>query len=616
MDLKDIRDRYINFMIKNGHTKIESASLVPKEDATTLFTGSGMQPLLPYLLGQEHQLGTRLVNSQKCFRAGDIEEVGDNRHTTFFEMLGNWSLGDYFKKEQIKFIFNFLTDKKEGLGLDPRKLYVTVFIGDSKYNLERDNTSAEIWKQLFEEVGVKAEFADIGTVENGDKTGMKKDERIFFYDSDKNWWSRSGAPEKMPNGEPGGPDTEVFYDFGGDAVVKNWKGKPHPNSESGQFVEIANSVFMQYLKKDDEFVNLPKKNVDFGGGLERMLAACENNKDIFLTPAFKPLMEVFSNEKEYAEAPVSVRIICDHIKASCFLIADGVLPSNVDRGYLVRRLIRRAYFHLVFVLNKKTTSLSEIVPEVVKMYSDIYPELKEIDIAKIIETEESKFNKTLQKGLKLIEKLTREHKISDENVFKLFSTYGIPFELIKDIFSKKGIQLNEENFDRIIEKHREVSRKGSGKKFKGGLADVSEMTVKYHTATHLLHQALRDVLGDHVLQKGSNITKDRLRFDFSHDSKLTEEEKKKVEDIVNKQIQSNLTVKYRDIPKEQALAEGAIGMFGEKYGDTVRVYDIGEFSKEFCGGPHVENIGELGVFSIKKEESIASGIRRIKAVLI
>ena len=616
MKLDEVRRRFLDFMRERGHSVIGSAPLVPQEDATTLFTGSGMQPLVPYLLGKEHQQGSRLANSQKCFRANDIEEVGDNRHTTFFEMLGNWSLGDYFKEEQVEQIFIFLTDVEKGLGFDPQRLYVTVFSGDASLGIPRDEVSAEKWRALFADVGIDAGIAHIGSQEDGDEQGMKSGDRIFYYDASKNWWSRSGEPEAMPVGEPGGPDSEVFYDFGEEHTDPAFAHlKPHPNTDSGRFVEICNSVFMEYVRTKDGFQPLPKKNVDFGGGLERMTAATEHTPDIFKIDVFNELLQslVEMSGISYDDQPEPFRIIADHLRSAVFAVADGVVPSNTDRGYVLRRLIREALYNLRYVLKIEKGSLASLSEYCVAMYRDAYPEVATTAIKQTITDEEEQFTKTLRNGTRELERILKSKSLDGKAVFMLQSSYGFPKELTVTLAKEKGVTVSLRGYDEEMEKHRALSRQASEGKFKGGLSDTSDMSVKYHTTTHLLHQALRDVLGDGVEQKGSNITPERLRFDFSHAEKMTDEQKKQVEGIVNEKIQAALPIAYKDMPFEEARALGAIGVFS--YDDIVRVYSVGDYSKEFCGGPHVENTSDLGIFQIKKEEAVGSGVRRIKAIL-
>ena len=615
MLLNEVRKRFLMYMEKRGHTVVSSAPLVPQEDATTLFTGSGMQPLLPYLLGQEHQQGTRLANSQKCFRANDLEEVGDNRHTTFFEMLGNWSLGDYFKQEQIPWCFSFLTDIEEGLGLDPNNLYVTVFAGDTKLGIPRDEESAELWKHLFEQCGVQAAIAHIGSEEDGDRRGIRPGERIFYYDALKNWWSRSGAPEAMPAGEPGGADTEVFFDFGAVHADPAYPGKPHPNSDSGQFLEIGNSVFMEYIRTKKGFESLPKKNIDFGGGLERMTAATEGVADVFRIDVFASCIQVLENASglSYDERPEPFRKIADHVRSALFIIADGVVPSNTDRGYILRRLIREAVYRMQYDLGIADGSLTAVLPSFIEQYAAAYPEVSRADIPNVIRSEEERFRKTLRTGMKVFTNHIQAGVVTGNDIFVLQSTYGFPKELTMSLAEDRGVRVVSDGYDAAMQLHRQASRSAAVKKFKGGLADTGEQNVRYHTATHLLHQALRDVLGDHVEQRGSNITPARLRFDFTHEKKLTEEERSRTEDIVNGKIQEALPITWQDMSAEEAQQSGAIGLF--QYEDTVRVYFIGEYSKEYCGGPHVENTGDLGTFRIMKDEAVSAGVRRIRAVL-
>lgn len=618
MTLNEIRSKYLEFFKARGHTIIPSASLVPENDPTTLFTGSGMQPLLPYLLGAPHPQGSRLVDSQKSFRSMDIEEVGDNRHTTFFEMLGNWSLGDYFKKEQLPWFFEFLTDV---VGLDPQHLYVTAFIGDAQNKLPKDDEAAQIWQALFKNKGIEAKVVEIGSEANGYTVGMQGG-RIFYYDAKKNWWSRAGSPENMPVGEPGGPDSEVFYDFGTPHDPTFGK-ECHPNCDCGRFLEIGNSVFMQYQKQaDGSFTLLPKQNVDFGGGLERIAAASLGSPDVFEIDTFKELirsLETLSGSSyQDTSKKRSFRIVADHVRAAMFLIGDDVLPSNTDQGYFVRRLIRRAVQH-ADRLGVTEGALAELIKPMAKLYEAEYPALKDAEaIAVVVREEDARFKKTLTLGMREFEKMAKKD-ISGADAFLLFSSYGFPIEMTLELALERGISVDQDGFKEEMKKHQDLSRAGSEQKFKGGLSDHGEMSVKYHTATHLLHKALRDVLGVEVFQKGSNITPERLRFDFSFGRKMTEEEKKRVEDIINARIADALPVTYEDLPIEEAEKRGAIGLFEEKYGDKVRVYKIGDFSMEFCGGPHVNNTSDLREggkrFKILKEEAVSAGVRRVKAVL-
>lgn len=616
MSIHEIRQKYLNFFEKRGHKIIPSASIVPENDPTTLFTGSGMQPMVPYLLGETHPLGKRIADSQTCFRSQDIDEVGDNRHTTFFEMLGNWSLGDYFKDEQIQWVFSFLTDE---LGLDPQRLYVTVFAGNESLRIPRDTKSVELWKLEFSKKGIEA----------------KESERIFFYDEKKNWWSRSGVPGNMPEGEPGGPDSELFWDFG---IERQFHEKSpyrdqtcHVNCDCGRFLEIGNSVFMEYKKTSGGFEPLPKRNVDFGGGLERMAAAVLDTPDIFLIDAFdasRRTLESLSGKRydSASEHAKAFRVIMDHLRAAMFLIADGVSPSNKDQGYFVRRLIRRAVrFGKQIGITKEFCA--DVTDAVIETYASFYEHVKAkaSDIHREVLIEEKKFLKTLTNGEKEFEKFFNQNKaISGQDAFILYSTYGFPLELTEEIAEEKGQKIDRETFTKEFKKHQDLSRTGAAEKFAGGLADHSEETVRLHTATHMLHQALRTVLGEHVFQRGSNITHERLRFDFSHPEKMTSEQIKHVENIVNSNIQKDLPVHFEVLDLKEAKRSGAIGVFEDKYaqlGGKIKVYFIGDqvneayFSMEVCGGPHVSRTGKLGTFKIIKEESVGTGVRRIKAEL-
>lgn len=641
VNFNDIRTAYLEFMRHNGHAIVPSASLVPLNDPTTLFTGSGMQPLVPYLLGKDHPLGTRISDSQKCFRSMDIEEVGDNRHTTFFEMLGNWSLGDYFKAEQLPFFFRFLTEK---VGLNPQNLYVTVFQGDDVNNVPRDTESVGVWKELFATKGMSAEVVEIGSEANGYEVGMQNG-RIFYYDAKKNWWSRAGVPDKMPAGEPGGPDSEVFYDFGANPEAKGnhanigddlkWGSMCHPNCDCGRFLEIGNSVFMQYMKNSDgTFALLPKQNVDFGGGLERIAAAANGSSDVFTVG---PLQTIVSELEKlshisYQDQSHAFRVIADHIRAAVFLISDGVLPSNADQGYFVRRLLRRSV-RFADTLNLSEMSLGRLVVIITSDYASAYPELHErrAEIEAAIDGEESKFRSTLAHGMKVFEKLSKDSAISGEDAYILFTTHGFPIELTEEIAKERGASVDRASFDSAMDKHRVDSRAGAEQKFKGGLADATEATTRLHTAHHLLLKALQIVLGAHVHQRGSNITGERLRIDFSHGEKMTDDQKREVERIVNEKMSLNLPIIESTLPREEAEKLNAEHEFGAKYPDTVTIYSIGpvgataenplfdqSFSIEFCGGPHVANSSELvsvGVFKILKEEASSAGVRRIKATL-
>lgn len=619
MTLGEIRTKYLEFFKREGHTVIPSASLRPENDPTTLFTGSGMQPLLPYLLGSPHPQGKRIVDSQKCFRAMDIEEVGDNRHTTFFEMLGNWSLGDYFKQEQLRWFFTFLVDE---VGLDPKRLYVTAFAGDEKNAIPRDDEAVSIWKELFASKGVDAKDVFIGSEADGYVKGMQGG-RIFYYDAKKNWWSRAGIPEKMPSGEPGGPDSEVFYEFTGIQHDPKWGKECHPNCDCGRFMEIGNSVFMEYIKNTDgTFSKLPQRNVDFGGGLERIAAASDDNPDIFKT-SHRKIIEIAESltGKKYADNTRAFRIVADHLKAAVLLMADGVSPSNTDAGYFVRRLLRRAIRYMD-VLSGGKQGLDTMVSAVSNMYGDVYPEVKN-DAHRIedeIRKEEQQFRISLTLGLKMFNKIIGKI-ISAEDAFLLFSTYGFPIEMTMELAQERGMTVDEEGFEGLKRKHQDLSRAGSEQKFKGGLADSSEKTTMLHTTTHLMLAGLRKYLGDHVHQAGSNITQERTRFDFTHPEKVSREVLDQVEAYVNEAIGKGAAVEIIQMPKDEAKAVGVEGSFWEKYPDVVNVYQVKApdgtiYSRELCGGPHVENTNAIvGTFKIIKEEAVAQGVRRIKAVL-
>ncbi|MEI6296693.1 MAG: alanine--tRNA ligase-related protein [bacterium] len=620
MTTNEVRKKYLEYFKSKEHAIISSASLVPENDPTTLFTSSGMQPLVPYLLGEKHSMGVRLSNSQKSFRAEDIDDIGDNRHTTFFEMLGNWSLGDYFKKEQLPWVFDFLTNQ---IGLNPEKLYVTVFAGDKEANAKVDNDSVTIWKKLFAEKNIEAKDIELITEEKGSELGMQGG-RIFYYGSRKNWWSRSGLPVNMPAGEPGGPDSEIFYEFTHIEHDSKFGKYCHPNCDCGRFMEIGNSVFMEFQKKDDgTFKRLPQRNVDFGGGLERIVAASNDNPDIFEIDLFFDLIQgikIISCKNYEGEDKISMRIVADHIRSSVFMIADGVVPSNSERGYILRRLLRRAVRH-ADKLGMREGSLSSFASLIADKYKGVYDNINTnlVSIAREIQGEELKFRETLKNGMKIFERIGSK-EISGHEAFILFSTYGFPFEITQELAKEKGLSVDKKAFEIEFKKHQDLSRSGSEKKFKGGLGGHSEMETKYHTATHLLNAALRKILGEHVFQKGSNITPERLRFDFPNAQKMTDEEKKKVEDLINEQIKLNLPITAEELTLEDAKKEGATGVFGEKYPDLVTVYTVGNskddyFSKEICGGPHVKNTSELGHFKIAKEEAVAAGTRRIKAIL-
>lgn len=608
-----------------------SYPLIPENDPSTLFTSSGMQPLIPYLLGEKHPLGTRLVDSQKCFRAEDVDEVGDNRHTCFFEMLGNWSLGEYFKNEQLPWYFEFLIKE---IGLDPKRLYVTVFSGDEENGIPKDDEAVALWQKNFKSAGIETTAREMITLENAAEIGMG-DARIFYYNSKKNWWSRSGTPDKMPEGEIGGPDSEVFYDFGTPHDPAFGK-ECHPNCDCGRFVELGNSVFITYRKVGGKFEKLAQRNVDFGGGLERTTAASIGDPDIFMTDLYQPAireMEKLSGKSytganspssaqgELREGKREMRIIADHMRAASFMIADGIIPGNTEQAYILRRLIRRSVRYSD-KLGLPANTLLKIVPFVLEPFAGVYPEIvgAREKIQQVVDEEEVRFRETLTKGMKMFEKVAGSN-ISGEEAFILFTTYGFPIEVTDELAKERGLTVDMAEFGKKMAEHKELSRTSSAGKFKGGLAEHSEITTAYHTLTHMLGAALRIVLGPHITQRGSNITSERLRFDFSHGAKMTDEEKKRVEDIVNEKITAKLPVSMEVLSTEEARKRGAIGAFGDKYGDSVKVYKIGDdatgvYSYEICGGPHIENTGEVeGRFKILKEEAVAAGIRRIKAVI-
>lgn len=626
MNAQEIRNAYLKFFEERGHKAIKRAPLVLSGDPTTLFTGSGMQPLLPYLLGETHPEGLRLVDSQTCLRAQDIEDVGDNRHTTFFEMLGNWSMGDYFKEQQIRWFFEFLTDV---VGLDPNKIYVTCFIGDKSHGIPRDDEAANIWKTVFAEKGIDAGIVEIGSQEAGDERGIKPGERIFFYDDGENWWSRGGGLDKTPIGDPCGPDSEVFYDFGPQNHADGY-GLAHPASDSGQFMEIGNQVFMQYRRLEDgSFEPLEKKNVDFGGGLERIAAASIDSPDVFKISVMWPIIERLEklSGKKYDSHTESMRVIADHLRAATFLAVDGCVPSNKEQGYVMRRLLRRA-IRFAFELGVEQNFLEQIVPVIADLYHDDFPEVaeKRDEVIAVLVKEEKAFRQTLRKG---IQQFGKFETIDGAALFTLYDTYGFPVELSTEEAFKQSVELPanwREQFDAKMAEQRARSQTAAKGTFKGGLGGQDLIHKKYHTATHLMYQALRDVLGDHVVQHGSNITEERLRFDFSHPEKVTREQLDEVERIVNEQIAKDLKISFAEYPTGEATGPlGALGQFGDRYGDTVKVYTMiadgaeKPFSFEICGGPHVDHTLELfedgKKFKIIKEESSSAGIRRIKAIL-
>ena len=572
MTTDQIRQSYLDFFKSKNHQLIPPAPLVPPDDPTTLFTSSGMQQLVPYLKGEPHSMGKRLVNSQPCFRAEDIEEIGDNRHTTFFEMLGNWSLGDYFKQDQLAWFWEFLTKE---LKLPKDKLHVTLFEGNK--DVKKDEESFNIWRKI----GVS-------------------EKHIHYYPAEKNWWSRSGTPDKMPSGEIGGPDSEVFFEFDQVKHNKKFGDKCHPNCECGRFLEIGNSVFIQYEKTKKGFKSLPKQNVDFGGGLERLVTVVQNTPDIFKIDIFKPLIESIektTNQKYEGKNLAPMRIMADHLRASKAMLKEGLEPSNKQQGYILRRLIRRSAVKFRQLTGElDSSSFSQIIDE---------PAL--ID-------EINKFQQSLNKGLKLI-KRTDPAKINIQFAFDLFQTHGFPFEITQEILLDQGIKLDLKDFNKAKKAHQDKSRTASAGMFKGGLADKSEEVTKLHTATHLLHQALRIALGDQIRQEGSNITAKRLRFYFSYNQALSDQDINKIETLINQQIKKDLKVKKTIESKDQALKSGALAFFKETYPDKVSVFSIKDFSKELCGGPHVTSTGEIGGVKIIKQESIGAGKRRIYAVL-
>lgn len=582
MKARDLKKKYFEFFKEKGHKLIHSAPLIPEHDPTVLFTTAGMHPLVPYIMGEPHTSGKRLVNAQKCIRTGDIDEVGDATHLTFFEMLGNWSLGDYWKKEAISWSFEFLTSKK-WLGLDKNSLYITVFAGDK--DAPRDDESAGIWKSL----------------------GIPPD-RIFYLPKKDNWWGPAGSAG------PCGPDTEMFMDTGKEKCSEDCK----PGCGCGKYFEVWNDVFMQYNKtKEGKYEPLSQKNVDTGMGLERTAAMLQKKKTVYDTEIFAPIIEkIKSNSKTKNER--SARIIADHIKSAVFILAEKAAPSNLDQGYILRRLIRRSIRHFRILGIGKDNFSSDIARLVIDMYGDDYPELKQNKnfILHELEKEEERFKKTLKKGLLEFNKIIkREKKITGKDAFVLFSSYGFPLEMTEELAGEKDLRIDKKEFEEEFTRHQELSRKGAEKRFKGGLADSSEESKRLHTATHLLNEALRKVVSEDIVQKGSNITPERLRFDFNFDRKITPEEIKKVEELVNEKIKAVIPVKREEMSLDEAKKKKAQGVFEHKYSDRVSVYSVGDFSIEICGGPHVKNTKELGKFKIVKEESSAAGIRRIKAVL-
>ena len=634
MTSKELKEKYIEFFKEKGHKEIPSASLVPENDPSVLFTTAGMHPLVPYLLSEDHPLGARLVNVQKCVRTGDIEDVGDSTHNTFFEMLGNWSMGDYFKSDSIRWSWEFLTGEK-WLAIDPKRIKVTVFEGDG--DSPRDEKAIKVWKKCFEKAGIEGEIYS-------DKKMNNETARIFPLPKEDNWWGPAGEIG------PCGPDTEIFIDLKKPVNFEKCPDERNckPGCSCGRYVEIWNNVFMEYFKTaDGKYNSLKQKNIDTGMGVERTVAILNGFDNIYETDVLAPIIEKIKTliptpayrtgrlSQSERESTTSYRIIADHIRTAVFIISDGIAPSNLDRGYILRRLLRRAIRHgnLLKMPNGFLLPLAEVV---IDIYKEFYPELEKNKdkILEEIKKEEEKFEKTLERGLKELEKLEligkaqrveaeKEIKVFNrvdaKKAFYIFQTFGFPLEMIQEELAKRGLLVNEEEFNEEFKKHQQLSRTASTGKFKGGLADAGEETTRLHTAAHLLLESLRRILGEHVYQKGSNITAERLRFDFSHPDKLTDEQKQKVEDLVNEQIQKKLPVSFVEMSLEEAKKIGAMGVFEAKYGEKVKVYTIGKdndiFSKEICGGPHVKNTGELGKFKIKKEQSSSAGVRRIKAVL-
>ncbi|MBT3690205.1 alanine--tRNA ligase [bacterium] len=582
MTINEVRAKYLEFFESKDHVIIPSASLIPENDPSVLFTTAGMHPLVPFLMGETHPAGKKLTDAQKCIRTGDIDEVGDNSHLTFFEMMGNWSLGDYWKEESIKLSYEFITSNK-WLGLDKDKIAVSVFKGDS--DCPFDQESYDTWIKL----GIN-------------------EERIAKLGKDDNWWPAGGHSVG-----PQGPDSEIFYWTGQGKAPSNF------NPEDSNWFEIWNNVFLEFEKPEDgKYIPLKQKNVDTGLGLERVAAIMQGKSSVYELEGFKDMIEILKTKAlDYNET--SARIISDHIRAACLIMSEpaNIIPSNLDQGYVVRKLVRRAIRHAKKIgITTETDVTTPLVNIVIDQYGDIYPELKE-DKQRIINElnfEEDTFEKTLEKGLKEFDKLS-DNDISGKDAFNLYSTYGFPLEITQELAKEKSIKVDEKSFNTEFIKHQELSKTATKGKFKGGMVGHSENSIKYHTATHLLHQALKEVLGDHVEQRGSNINDERLRFDFSHSEKMTDEEKKQVESLVNNKISEGLEVSFEELTVDEAKKQGAIGLFSNKYGNKVKVYSVGDYSKEICGGPHVESIADLGNFKIVKESASSKGIRRIKAIL-
>lgn len=632
MNAQEIRQAYLSFFEKRGHAVVERAPLVLMGDPTTLFTGSGMQPMIPYLLGEPHPEGKRIVDSQTCLRAQDIDDVGDNRHTTFFEMLGNWSMGDYFKKEQIEWMWEFLSDV---VGLDMSKVYVTCYIGDERYDIPKDTEAAETWIELYKKAGLSHGQADIGSEEAGYRRGMKQDERIFYYDGSKNWWSRNGSPETTPIGDPCGPDSEMFYDFG---IPHNPEFGEfcHPNCDCGRFMEIGNNVFMAYRKvADGVFEELEQKNIDHGSGLERIAAAKLGDPDVFKISLLWPIIEKLQelSGESYESHTESMRVIADHLRAATFLAVDGCVPSNKEQGYVMRRLLRRA-IRYSFELGIEQSFLKEVVPVIADLYMNDFPEVKENrkHIVAVLVKEEKAFRQTLRKGIAQMKKFA-DDGLSGDELFMLYDTYGFPVELAVEEAQQQGVDLPEdwrEQFEAKMQEQRQRSQTAAKGTFKGGLGGQTMAHRRLHTANHLMYAALKKVVGEHVTQHGSNITEERLRFDFNNDGKVSRIQLDEVESMVNAWIDADLPVSFKEYPTAKAFELGAVGAFGDRYGEVVKVYRVGEgdnrVSFEICGGPHVEHTGQLSQnddgtpsnkrFKITKEESSAAGIRRVKGILV
>ena len=625
MNAQEIRNAYIKFFEDRGHVAIKRAPLVLKGDPTTLFTGSGMQPMIPYLLGEPHPEGKRITDSQTCLRAQDIDDIGDNRHTTFFEMLGNWSMGDYFKDQQIRWMWEFLSDVVK---LDMSKVYVTCYIGDERYGIPKDTEAAEVWAELYANAGLTNDQADIGSEEDGYSRGIRGGERIFYYDGSKNWWSRNGSPETTPIGDPCGPDSEMFYDFGIEHDP-SFGEFCHPNCDCGRFMEIGNNVFMAYRKvADGKFEELEQKNIDHGSGLERIAAAKLGDPDVFKISLMWPIIDKLQqlSGKKYEEHTESMRVIADHLRAATFLAVDGCEPSNKEQGYVMRRLLRRA-IRFANELGINQAFFEEIVPVIANLYINDFPEVADNrnKIIAVLVKEEKAFSRTLAKGVRHLRRFT-EGGLTGDELFILHDTYGFPVELSVEIATRENIKLDQDwrqKFDERMKEQRERSQTAAKGVFKGGLGGSTMEHKKLHTANHLMYAALKKVVGQHVTQHGSNITEERLRFDFNNDVKVTRDQLDEVERMVNEWIKADLPVSYKEYPTEEAFAMGAIGAFGDRYGDMVKVYQMGEgdqrASFEICGGPHVDHTAQLAEgsksFKITKEESSSAGIRRVKAVL-